>query len=101
MGRQNISDDLALVAAWITLLADFMAAIGATVAVQPETETTTTTDNTDIQKRLDDWQNQMELQNKQIQKQQIQFQLWQLQMELKEIETKLEQRRNPKKKGSG
>lgn len=86
MGKLNVGEDLALIGAWFTVMADFMAAIGATIIVEPETETTNPTPENGIQQQLADMQTQMRRQKKQFQKQQIQFQLWQMQLELKELE---------------
>lgn len=88
----NVGEDLALVAAWLTVMADFMAAIGATVLVEPPPTEPTADSNEDMQQQISVLQNQLQLQKKQIQKQQIQFQLWQMQLELKELEQQLNEK---------
>jgi len=85
MAENKIGEDLALIGAWLTLMADFMAAIGATVVVEPDPTEESTKDQ-----QMMGIQTELQQQKKQIQKQQIQMQLWQLQQELKELEKQVQ-----------
>ncbi len=92
MGNGNVGDDLVLVGAWLTVMADFMAAIGATVSVEPPAEQSNSTSD-QMQQQVDDLQIQIAMQKKQLQKQQIQMQLWQMHQDLKEIEQQIKKRK--------
>lgn len=86
MGNGNVGEELTLVAAWLTVMADLMAAIGATVVVEPPS---LPEKDDQMQQQVDDLQIQLAVQKKQLQKQQIQMQLWQLQQELIEIQRQI------------
>lgn len=92
MGNGNIGEDLGLVGAWLTVMADLMAAIGATVIVEPSSEPTNLTNDPLLQK-VEDLQVQLAMQKKQLQKQQIQMQLWQMQQDLKQIERQMKRKK--------
>lgn len=68
MGNKNIGQDLTLIGVWLTLMADFFAAIGTTVLTEPEGGSSNNGQQqmTDLQSQLKDQQKQ---QWDQIQKQ--------------------------------
>ena len=88
MAGKKIGEDLALIGTWLTLMADFMLAIGATVLTEPDPLEENTKDQ-----QMMAIENDLRIQKKQLQKQQIQMQLWQLQQELKELEDRLKKTR--------
>lgn len=88
MGNKNIGQDLTLIGVWLTLMADFFAAIGTTVLTEPEGGS----DNNG-QQQMTDLQSQLKDQQKQIKKQQVQFELLQMQIELRELEQQVKQRK--------
>lgn len=95
MGDNNTTQDLGLVGAWLTVVADLITALAATqAAVQPEP---TSAANDEVQQKLADMQKQMDAQKKQLQKQlqkqQIQMQLWQLQHQVQQVEQQLQRKR--------
>lgn len=90
MGSNNVGEDLALVGAWLTVMADLFAAVGATVLAEPSQDENATGQS---QKQVDDMMTQLKEQKKMLQKQQIQFQLMQMQMELRELELQVKDRK--------
>jgi len=85
---KNVGNDLVSIAVWVTVLADLMAAVGATIVTEPDSNTA----NDDMQNQLNDIQEQLKKQKKEFQKQQIHIQLWQIQQELQELEQQLKQK---------
>lgn len=90
MGSNNVGEDLSLVGAWLTVMADLFAAVGATVQAEPANDSEP---NDKAQKQLDEMMAQLKEQKKILQKQQIQFQLMQMQMELRELEQQVKERK--------
>lgn len=89
MGSNNVGEDLALVGAWLTVMADIFTAVGATVLAEPAKSDS----NGKAQKQLDEMMAQIKEQKKILQKQQIQFQLMQMQMELRELEQQVKEQK--------
>lgn len=71
-----------MIGGWLTLMADFLAVIGATESAKIGQNHSM--DN-GVQQQLTHLQNQLSQQKKQYQKQQIQLRLWQLQQQINEI----------------
>lgn len=88
MGNKNIGQDLSLVGAWLTVMADIFSAVGATVLTEPEDP-----EPNKNEQQMSDLQSQLQDQKKQLQKQQIQFQLLQMQLELRDLEQQVKQRK--------
>ncbi|MFD2371620.1 hypothetical protein ACFSO0_16970 [Brevibacillus sp. GCM10020057] len=89
MGNNNIGQDLGLIGAWLSVMADLFTAIGATVSAEPDDPPS----HTNNQQQMSDLQAQLQAQKRQLQKQQIQFELFQMQLELKELEQQVKKRK--------